>query len=122
MTERFSSNARLRNRGEFKAVDAGGRRVSGRFLVLVARPNGRSTDRLGIVASRRVGDAIVRNRAKRRLREVFRRRVLADPRASGDVARGLDVVAIAKSGIASAPFDAVTADFLAALLKLRGAR
>ena len=121
MTERFSPNARLRNRGEFKAVDAGGRRVSGRFLVLVARPNGRSTDRLGIVASRRVGGAIVRNRAKRRLREVFRRRVLA-PRAPGDDARGLDVVAIAKSGIASAPFDAVTADFLAALMKLRGAR
>lgn len=96
--------------------------MSGRFLVLVARPNGRGIDRLGIVASRRVGGAVVRNRAKRRLREVFRRRVLSDPRGSSDDARGLDVVAIAKSGIASAPFDAVTADFLAALLKLRGAR
>ena len=122
MTERFSPNARLRNRGEFKAVDAGGSRVSGRFLVLVARPNGRSTDRLGIVASRRVGGAVVRNRAKRRLREVFRRRVVADTRGTGDEPRGLDVVAIAKTGIASAPFDAVTADFLAALRKLRGTR
>ena len=122
MTERFSPKARLRNRGEFKAVDAGGRRVSGRFLVLVARPNGRAIDRLGIVASRRVGGAVVRNRAKRRLREVFRRRVLADAPAQANDARGLDVVAIAKAGIATAPFAAVTADFLAALMKLRGAR
>ena len=116
MTERFGSDLRLRRRSEFKAVEAGGRRVSGRFVVLVARPNGQPTHRLGLVASRRVGGAVVRNRAKRRLRELFRRRVMA-----ADLV-GLDIVAIAKADIVRAPFDAVATDFLAALSKLRGAR
>ena len=41
-------------------------------MTLLAQPNGRARDRLGIIASRRLGGAVVRNRAKRRLREVFR--------------------------------------------------
>lgn len=116
MTQRFGPDAKLRDRREFLAVDDGGRRVVGRYVTLVGKPNGRPVDRLGIVASRRIGGAVQRNRAKRRLREVFRRR---DQRA-GD--RGLDVVAIAKTGIVLSPFDVVQSDFLAALLKLRGAR
>jgi uncharacterized protein len=116
MTERFGANARLRRRSEFKSVEAGGRRVAGRFVILVGRPNGQAGNRLGIIASRRVGGAVVRNRAKRRLRELFRRRITATD------LRGLDIVAIAKAEIVNAPFDAVVTDFLAALLKLRGAR
>jgi ribonuclease P protein component len=116
MTQRFGSNLRLRRRTEFKAVEGGGRRVAGRFVILIAQPNGQPVHRLGLVASRRVGGAVVRNRAKRRLREVFRRRMPA-----GDL-RGLDIVAIAKADIVRAPFDAVATDFLAALSKLRGAR
>lgn len=116
MTQRFGPDARLRSRGEFKAVEAGGRRVAARYLILVGKPNGRSSDRVGIVASRRIGGAVARNRAKRRLREVFRRR------DAGAEASGLDVVAIAKAEIVRAPFAAVQIDFLAALRKLRGAR
>ena len=97
-------------------MESRGRRVSGRFVILVGAVNGGSADRLGIVASRRVGGAVQRNRAKRRLREIFRRR---EPGA-GD--RSLDVVAIAKVDLVNAPFDAVQSDFLAALTKLRGAR
>ncbi len=58
MAQRFGPDARLRNRAEFKAVETGGRRVSGRFLTLVGKPNGRPNDRLGIIASRRVGGAV----------------------------------------------------------------
>ena len=112
----FGPDARLHTRGEFVAVEDGGRRVAGRFLILVGKPNGRATDRLGIIASRRVGGAVDRNRAKRRLRELFRRRApLAGPRA-------LDVVAIARPDLVRAPFADVQTDFLAALNKLRGAR
>jgi ribonuclease P protein component len=116
MAAEFGPEQRLRHRREFLAVDDGGRRVSNRFVTLVGKPNGGMTDRLGIVASRRIGGAVERNRAKRRLRDVFRRR------ACGTGDRCLDIVAIAKSGLVTAPFDLVQSDFLAALLKLRGAR
>jgi ribonuclease P protein component len=112
----FGRDARLRTRGEFVAVETGGRRVSGRFLILLGKPNGLDADRLGIIASRRVGGAIERNRAKRRLREMFRRR------APQHGPRALDVVAIARPDLVSAPFADVQTDFLAALTKLRGPR
>lgn len=116
MSQRFGPDARLRHRREFKALDSGGRRLSGRFFTLIGKPNGGPQDRLGIVASRRVGNAIARNRAKRRLRELFRRR---NPQ---DQERHLDVVAIAKADMVDAPFQTIQADFLAALAKLRGVR
>jgi ribonuclease P protein component len=115
MAARFGAQARLRTRDEFKAVERGGRRSSGRFVTLVCRPSDRDQDRLGIIASRRIGDAVTRNRAKRRLREMFRTR----DRGAG---RPLDVVAIAKNGLTEAPFAEVQKEFLAALSKLRGAR
>lgn len=116
MAEAFGPDVRLHHRREFLAVDDGGRRVSGRFMTLVGKPNGRAVDRLGIVASRRIGGAVERNRAKRMMRDVFRRRV----NRSGDGC--LDLVAIARNGIAAASYSLVEADFLAALRKLRGAR
>ena len=112
MSEAFRAAARLRNRGEFVAVQKGGRRVAGRFLTLLAQQNDHGCDRLGIIASRRVGNAVVRNRAKRRMREIFRRL----PAAAGCT---LDVVAIVRTDAARAPFDAVSAEFHSALNKLR---
>lgn len=112
----FRPSARLRARAEFVGVQKGGRRVSGRFVTLIGLPNTLGADRLGIVASKRVGGAVVRNRAKRRLREIFRRD--QPSRAS----RSLDVVAIARRELVDAPFAAAEADFVAALGKLRGAR
>jgi len=110
--------ARLRSRGEFDRVQRGGRRVSMRLLTLIGRPNALDHDRLGIIASRRVGGAVGRNRAKRRLREVFRRQQPA-PRAPRN-GQGLDLVAIARSELIDASYTAVEADFCAALRKLRG--
>lgn len=101
-------------------VQRGGRRVTGRFMTLIALPNALGSDRLGIVASKRVGGAVVRNRAKRRLREIFRRE---QPLPAASRSRGsLDVVAIARRELVDAPFAAAEADFASALGKLRGTR
>jgi ribonuclease P protein component len=91
--------------------------VSSRFMTLVARPNALARDRLGVVASRRVGGAVLRNRAKRRLRELFRRR--AEPDMSQAARSGYDIVAIARPELATAPFGQVRSDFDAALRRLR---
>jgi len=83
---------RLRRRVEFERVLRRGRRLDGRYFVLLAMPNGGSDDRLGLTVSRKVGAAVKRNRARRLLRESFRR--LVRPPGSG-----YDLVAIAKKEI-----------------------
>ncbi len=73
---RFTGRQRLRRTSEFQDVRAhGGRRECGPFLLQIrVLPSGDGIPlrRLGVIASRRVGNAVSRNRAKRRMREVFR--------------------------------------------------
>ena len=91
--------------------------MSGRYLTLIGRPNALDCDRLGIIASRRVGGAVERNRAKRRLRDLFRRE--APSRARDEGRRPMDVVVIARPGLIDAPFAILEEDFCGALRKLR---
>jgi ribonuclease P protein component len=79
---------RLRSGAEFRRVLEKGVRLPGRLFVLVGAENTLGYDRLGLTVSRRVGAAVRRNRARRLLRESFRRR--------GPARRpGLDVVVLA---------------------------
>jgi len=63
---------RLRRPRDFEAVMRQGRRTRGPMLYLAARPNQLPYSRVGYAVSRRVGSAVVRNRVKRRLREIMR--------------------------------------------------
>ena len=69
-------------------------------------PNGGTEPRLGVAATRKLGSAVERNRAKRLAREVFRRH---------KVAAGLDIVIVPRREMLDAPFDSLEADYLAAL-------
>src|SRR5436189_6414511 len=69
---------RIRRRGEFQRVFDGGRRAHGRYLTIIAAPAPGPDSRLGIVASKKLGGAVVRNRAKRLIREVFRTQTSPD--------------------------------------------
>jgi len=90
-----------------------------RYLVLIGVPNKIGCDRLGIIASKRLGGAVIRNRAKRRLREMFRQR---NSRTTETVERTLDLVAIPRRELVSAPFEVVESEFTKALTRLRTAR
>lgn len=57
---------------EFRKAFRQGIRLDGPLFVMVAALNGRAYSRLGLAASRKVGGAVARNRAKRVLRESFR--------------------------------------------------
>jgi ribonuclease P protein component len=94
MRSRYGPRRRLRTAAEFDAVFKRGARLSGRlFLLVVAQGRGRF-DRLGLAVSRRVGGSVARNRAKRLLRESFRR--------LGPVSgAGIDVVAVAHKDLVS---------------------
>jgi ribonuclease P protein component len=108
---------RLRSRAEFDAVREGGRRVQTRFLTVLALPNACGRDRLGIIASRRLGDAVLRNRAKRRVRELFRLRTDRADMESGQLS--LDLVVIPRREVAEAPFAELATEFGSALGRLR---
>ena len=112
--------ARLRSRAEFTEVQQHGRRVATRTMTLLAMPNALGRDRLGIVASRRIGDAVTRNRAKRRIRELFRQRQ-EGARASVE-RRALDLVVIARRDVATAPYAEIEREFMSAIGRLRTAR
>jgi ribonuclease P protein component len=116
MSLKFRRQVRIRRRPEFTAIQNTGHRVSTRSLTVLAKPGEARHDRLGIVASRKVGNAVVRNRVKRRLRELFRQQqpVTLPPGGSG-----LDVVVIARREAASVPFAVLRADFERALGRLR---
>src|SRR5262245_29206915 len=74
-SERMGREHRLRRAAEFDLVKSRGTPFRGRHCVLVALEVPGERTRLGVVASRRgVGEAVRRNRARRRLREIVRRR------------------------------------------------
>ena len=63
---------RLTRPAQFKSVYESGSSVADRFLVIKAMANGLEISRFGISVNKRVGNAVVRNQTKRRLREVLR--------------------------------------------------
>jgi len=103
---RLNRLQRLRFPAQFDEAYAGGRRYIGRRMVLWLRAGPDAALRLGVVTSRRIGPAVTRNRARRRLREVFR---LNRWRLTGSV----DVVLVARTGCDDAPWQELNGEFIA---------
>jgi ribonuclease P protein component len=94
---RFPKQARLTRVAEFARVRTEGKPVHGKLITLgVLKDAAAEGHRVGIVTSRKLGNAVVRNRVRRRLREVVR---AARPR----LIPGVWLVVVAKSPAASAP-------------------
>lgn len=90
----FGRSDRLLKRHQFLAVSRRGRKVQDACFIVYYRPGGTDHPRLGVTVSRRVGNAVTRNRVKRLVREFFRNNrhrlednwdlnVIAKPAASG---------------------------------------
>jgi ribonuclease P protein component len=70
---RLGAELRLRNKPQFDAIYASGRRLDDRFFSLRAKPNGLGFPRIGLaVAVKTAGSAVKRNRLRRMVRESFR--------------------------------------------------
>ncbi len=98
-------SATLNLNSQFRKIYKSGKSCARPTLVLYARQNGSPGNRLGITVSKKIGKAHLRNRAKRRLREVFRK-------YSGDLKSGYDFILVSRGRTPYSPFDFLCDDFL----------
>ncbi len=90
-TRSLPKEARVAKRRDFLRIQSAGRRVPTRHFLLVYLRRGNAPARLGITVTKKLGNAVLRNRVKRAVREAFRAR-----RAT--IAPGTSVVVIARDG------------------------
>lgn len=107
---------RLRRRPEFLEAARSGRKLAMRAFVLQALARGDSgATRVGFTVSRKVGNAVERNRVRRRLREAIRTRAASSMRA------GHDYVVIGRRAALTTPFARIVADFETAFRRIHAA-
>jgi ribonuclease P protein component len=103
---------RLTRSTDFQRVRRLGKSYAHPLVVLVVLPNEQEVSRFGVAAGRSVGNAVRRNRAKRRLREVLRASV-------PNITPGWDLVVIARRPMVDAKFEDIQ-NALAGLLRKSG--
>jgi len=114
MRSLFGRRRRLCTAAQFDTVFKRGARLSGRLFLIVYAPNRVRHHRLGLAVSRRVGGAVARSRARRLLRESFRR--------AGSAARsGYDLVVVAHQAIVACPQAEVDREFRERLRRIEAA-
>lgn len=107
-TMRFLPAEHVRKRADFELIYKTGFKRSGRLMTMFTREREAGPARLGIAATRKMGAAVERNRAKRLVRELFRHH---------KPVTALDVVVVPRREILAAPFDRVEAEFQSLLSK-----
>lgn len=101
----------LKENSAFRRLYHRGSTAGNRYLVVYCRRNGREVSRLGITVSTKLGHAVVRNRIRRRLREIYRLH-------EAQITPGYDIVVVARGAATEAEFTALTRAFLSLCGKL----
>ena len=107
---------RLRQRADFLAAASGIKTTAAAFVLQARKRSDDGPARLGFTVSKKVGNAVERNRVRRRLREIVRRSG-ADRMRSGH-----DYVLIGRRAALNVPFDRITLDFEVALRRVHAGR
>ena len=102
----------LRRKTDFNSIYNRGKSVGDRYVVLFYRPNGLAYNRTGFLASKKVGNSVQRNRARRLMKENYR--FLKD-----DIKSGYDLIFIARNTINGRKADEVNKSMSNALRKTK---
>lgn len=108
-----TSPTKLRKRAEFLAVRRGEKRRGRLFLLEVLDRGDGGNPRFGLTVTKKSGNAVVRNRIRRRLKEAVR------IHAAGDMVPGNDYVIVGRPEILTAPFGTLTSELSR---RIRGTR
>ena len=107
----MKSRCTLKKNSDFRRLYAKGKSAVNPYMVVYCRRNRTGENRLGYTVSVKLGHAVLRNRMRRRLRELVR---LNSPRMKS----GWDIVIVARSRCAEAPWQKLQAAFLSSCEKL----
>lgn len=109
----FKKTERLAKRPQFEKVMAEGKRKRvDRLCIIFSIPNELGKKRLGIIASKKIGNAVARNRAKRKIREIFRH-------VKHRMEPALDIVVISGKDMVTLPYRVIEKKLSTALLAER---
>ncbi|HJQ71020.1 MAG TPA: ribonuclease P protein component [Blastocatellia bacterium] len=111
VSEKFPKADRLLKRGAFRRVYDEGRKFQATYFIAFVLPNEDDLTRLGITATRKIGKSVERNRARRLVREVFRKNRWLVP-------QGVDIVINVKRALVEARLNDLETDFIAFLEKV----
>ena len=103
--EKFPKTDRILKRDHFKRVYEEGRKIQARHFTAFVLPNSGGQARIGITATRKMGNSVERNRARRLVREVFRKNKWL-------VTHGVDIVINVKRSLAKASYRDLEGDFV----------
>lgn len=106
----LSRKFRISKKKEYKKIYKNGRRVSGKFIIVFVMRNFSKNSRFGVVTSRKLGNAVKRNRTRRKLRAVIRQNMER-------MKNYADVVIVAKKSAVDADFYLLEKDFLFVMRK-----
>jgi ribonuclease P protein component len=95
---------------EYGYIYKTGRRITGKYIIVFIKENNLDYNRFGIVTSKKIGNAVTRNRAKRQLREVIRKNMQM-------IRPGYNLVIIARFNMKEPIFDMIEKDFLRIMKK-----
>lgn len=107
---------RLRQRADFLAAATGAKAPAAAFVLQARLRQDIGEPRVGFTVSKKVGNAVERNRVRRRLREIVRLS------AGERMQRGYDYVMVGRRAALTLPFDRMTQEFVGALRRVHTAR
>jgi ribonuclease P protein component len=101
---------RISNRADYNFIYQNGKKIHSRYIIVFITANQLAYNRFGIVTSKKVGNAVHRNQARRRLRAIIQKHM-------PEIKQGYDLVMVARFNIKEAMFAALEKDFLIAAKK-----